>query len=585
MTHISGQSAGLDSYLSGTLYPVGKGKKSWLDFTNPVYDRSAKKWLYARDHYSGEAADPDKIEYYLVQKKLGETRENYEERLQLADYTPHFGVVVDELAGMLFVSEEDVTRDWGALGDPDKPESIAGILASDATEQGEGWETLWKLLAIELTGIHRTYMFVDGGAKTTGDHVRVRIVPAESVRNWRVVNGVLVEALIAEWVDVRTDLEQDPQPQMQYLRLKTEGWTRWRKDKDGNPVTVPGDDASGTWTYQTRSGQATIPLVPVELPLKRHVGYMLAKKACAIFNQESARDNLIRYGNFPILNVIGNDKTYKSVIKALTDGARALQNQPGNSQHSFIAPESGPADAAGKILERKVTEFYRVAFKSFEDVARERVTATEIKARLAGGVFAFLTLLKAAVEDAENQVLYLLEQQALGPKRKSEWGQASVERSDDFVPVDINEVVERLRKRYFGDQAVVPVGRTARIQAAMEVARWDGLEADEDEVAAAVDMAAVNESLDQMKELALPASAMAELTVKFLVATGYIKPGDAGEPDTKLADEIRSKAEEVAKAREDALNKAKEQPAGGPPGAGTQPPAGGPPKPEPTTQG
>lgn len=536
---------------------------SWLDYQHKMYRKNARKWVYARDHYTGEAADPEKIQYYLVRKALGETIENFDERLALADYTPHFGTLVDELAGMLFGAEEDANREWGALGDPANATSPAGLLASEATKEGDAWQTLWKLLAIELTAIHHAWIFVDGGVKP--DHPRVRIIPAEAVKNWRAVGGVLVEALIEEETDVRRSIEDDPACEVQWLRLTPAGWQRYTKDKKGRPVPLSGPGAAGRWAYQNRSGAPTIPLVPVGLPLRRHVGYLLARKACAIFNQESARDNLVRFGNFPILNVIGNDKTYKAVVEALKKGARALQNLPGTQTHNFIAPEGGPAATANTILERKVLEFYRTGFKEFEDVARERVTATEVKARLAGGVFAFLTLLKSAVEDAENATLYFLEQ-TFYPGDSTRWGTASVERSDDFIPVDINEVVERLRKRYFGDTATVPVGRKARIEAAMEIARWDGITADPKEVEAAVDLAALRDAQALMSELAIPASAIAEMTVRFLVVTGYVAPNDVttmadGKPQ-KTIDVLKIRAEALAKANEDNLLRAATTPFG-----------------------
>ena len=552
MPLLSGYTA-MESYLD-RVTGIGRAdaSKSWLDYQHRDYRKNARKWVYARDHYTGEAVDPEKIQYYLVRKALGETIENFDERLALADYTPHFGTLVDELAGMIFGSEEDANRTWGSLGDPvKKPTSPAGVLWRDANEAGDAWKTLWKLLAIELTAIHAAWLFVDGGTKP--DHPRVRILPAETVKDWLHVGGVLKEALIEEVDDPRGSLQDASNAQCVWLHLTVAGWQRYTKDKKGNAVALarPGD--KGTWKYQTRSGVPTIPLVPVSLPLRRHVGYLLARKACAIFNQESARDNLVRFCNFPILNIIGNDKTYKAVVEALKKGARALQNLPGTNAHAFIAPDGGPAATANAILERKVLEFYRTGFKNFEDVARERVTATEVKARLAGGVFAFLTLMKSALEDAENATLYLLEQ-TFFPRDSAKWGTAEVARSDDFIPVDVNEVVERLRKRYFGDQGIVPVGRTARIAAALTIAQWDGIEVNEKEVAAAVDLAALQDAQSVMKELAIPAVAKAEMTVRFLVVTGYVSPDD----ETLMADGQKQKTIDVQKVRAESLAKATE---------------------------
>src|SRR5207248_1437935 len=112
-------------------------------------------------------------------------------------------------------------------------------------------------------------------------------------------------------------------------------------------------------------------------------------------------------------------------------------------------------------------------------------------------------------------------EQTLFPDSPEKWLKAHVERSDDFVPFDINDVLERLRTRYFGVNATVPVGRSARIAAAKEVAAWDDLPVDEQEIAADVDSTALFAALSTLQFLdpSLPPEAKAEMVVRLLSAT------------------------------------------------------------------
>src|SRR6266571_4013485 len=86
---------------------------SWLDFIAEDYGFNVGRWVFAREHYTGEVAAPWRIAAYLIRKKVGETIEAFEERVLLADYTPYFGAVVDTLAGMLIAREDETDRKWG----------------------------------------------------------------------------------------------------------------------------------------------------------------------------------------------------------------------------------------------------------------------------------------------------------------------------------------------------------------------------------------------------------------------------------------------------------------------------------------
>lgn len=473
---------------------------SWLDYVAADYALNIAQWTYTRDHYTGECVAPWKVPSYLVRKKIGEAMEAYEERVLLADYTPHFGAVVDTLAGMLAQVDPNAVRVFGKskkgrgvkvgpLGSLADMTTPMGRLNMDADGNGNGWLTVWQLHATDLTALHDGWVLVDG---QDGKNAKVKLIDTERVKNWRYEAGVLVEALLCETTDKRTSIREDPteMEEEQYILYKVGGWERWRKSRDvktqkEEPVLVD----AGAYDYEDRSGNKTIPLFRTRLPLKRNVGFLMARKANSIFNKESERDHLLRFACFPILNIVANDTLFKKIVEWMRAGSRVLQVMPGNANHNFAAPDSGPAAILNSTIEAKVSEFYATAFREFGTSARsgrDRVTATEVKAEVAIGIAAFLNLLKNAVDNSENTALYLLEQTVF-PGDRSKWGLAKVSRSNDFAPFDYESVITRMVTRYFGAAAALPVGRSALINLVKEIAEHDGLEADDAEIGSAVD--------------------------------------------------------------------------------------------------
>lgn len=491
---------------------------SWLEYVSPEYARDAGRWVFSRDAYTGDILRPQKMPRYLIRKVVGETAEAFDERLRLSDYTPHFGAVVDGLVGMLFSSEADAEFRYGSLGDLKDPATPLGKLSVNADGEGHGYRNLWRLIAADLTAIHKAWVYVDGGPP--GGRPVARILAAESVVNERWVNGQLVEALVQEEVDTRASLQDDPRPQLQWVRYTQTGWVRYRRNDKKQPEIVD----HGPYQYEDRHGKLALPLFPVRLPLERPVGYLMARKAIIIFNQESTRDHGLRFANFPLLNVHGNDPTFKKIVQSLKDGARVLQNQPGLPPHSFIAPSGEPARILTDVLKRKVEEFWISSFREYGDAAIEK-SATEIKQDVASGVGAYLVLLKTAVDEAENELLWRLEQ-TYYPDDRSKWWTTHVERSDDFVPFDVNATVQRLREKYFGAQAQVPIGREGRLQVAKQIAAYDGLEVNEVEMAAALDTQLFESQAEAVALLYenIPPEVKAELAVRLLIDLGYVKP-------------------------------------------------------------
>lgn len=542
--------------------------RSWLEFEHIAYAERLWKWRFARDMYTGDVLDDGKIKDYLIRKATGETVESYTERYKLADYTNHMGTVLDALAGMLYAVEEDAMRTFKAdadekapLGDPKDPTSPIGRMWIDADGEGRGWLTVFKQFTIELLLNHMGWLMLD--ADEDGNPM-VKIVPAESVPNWLFEGPVIKEALVKEWVDTRTSLVQDPDEftQVQYVHFTVEGWQRWTVDDDGDPIMLPD---SGTYSYVTRTGEPTLPIFPIELPMRRHVGYSIARKANAIFNKESERDHLLRVANFPKLNVVGVQEVFRKVEQALKKGAIALWNDPKSAtQHGWIAPDTSGASIATEVLKRKVEEFYVTAFREYGDSARERVTATEVRQDASSGVGAFLEMLKAGVDDAEQGILWRLEQQQFSTD-PSKWWKATVTRSSNFLPVDVGAMIDKLKSRYFGETATIPIGREGMKSVVRQVAEWDNLKVEESEIENAVTIYVITRTLDSMASLPIPAEAKAQMAVDMLVATGQVDPkakvAIEGQDDpVAMTEFLKEQALMIALARQEAAQRAAEMP-------------------------
>ncbi|MHC4372429.1 MAG: hypothetical protein ACYSW8_32910 [Planctomycetota bacterium] len=556
--------------------------KTWLEACHPLFSVLAPKWKYSRDHYEGTVMDDAQVKTYLVRKTTGETSEAYGERTKLADYTNHMAAVIDSLAGMLFTVEGEADRKTGKggfdgpLGDPKDPKSPIGKLWFDVDGRGTNWLTLWKQVTIELLITHRTWLLVDSDE---AGNPKVQLIPAGAVTNWRYEDDGIVEALVEIQTDtansIKTTMSQRERFQTRYLYFNVEGWEIYEVVEKDNDQVGTRQISSGTYAYEDRDGKATLPIFPVELPLRRAVGYALARKANAIFNKESERDNLLRVANFPKLNLFAQgDETFKELEISLKKGAIALWNEIQSPGHAWIAPDTGSATVASDVLERKVDEYYKTAFREYSDAARDRVTATEVRQSVSEGVGAFLQMLKAGVDEAENGVLWRLEQQQFAGT-PSKWFKASVQRSKDFVPVDLDATITAMRKNYFGESETIPLGPDGLVDVVRKVSDWEGLAVDEDQAKIGVMLHLVNKASDLFTTFEVPSAAKASLVVRLLAAVGLLDSEETVEMEdgekVKLMDLVKEQALINAERKEETSARMAEVPPftrGGPPAPG-----------------
>lgn len=554
----------------------------WLDEEHPEYKRLKARWEFTRDHYTGELLDASKLTQYLIRKGVGESDLAYEERRKLADYTNIFAALIDSLSGMLWASDSKTNRAWdGAgggfdFGDPQDQRTLIGRLFRDADGRGLPYITLWKGATVDLLLDQRVWVVADtmgvDGTRTT--RTVLRVLPALSVPNWAQDAQGLTEVVVKEDSEGGASVRERAKKVERRVVYTRTGWERWEKPEGGQWTA----GLTGTYAYENPLGGAALPIFRVDLPLSRQVGWLLAKKANAIFNRESSRDNIINLANHPKLNIVGTDTEYDRVVDQLQKGANALQVKPGAEPHGYIAPDSGPATIATEVLKQKLEQYFATALREYGDVARQK-TATEVRQDVAQGVGAFLSLVASAMDQAENGALWRLAQTEK-PSTAAAAVQARVERSDDFATVDPEAAIDKLRERVFGAQVPAPIGNEGRVQAALQLAAYQGLEVKEAEVRQAVALMSATDTLKAYAGLPLVAEVRVQLLKLLLESTNLL----AGAAETEMADgkkvgalaAILTKALEMAEAEdEQALRGGEFLGAAGP----VQPVPAGPPKP------
>lgn len=506
----------------------------WLDEEHPDYTKLKERWTFTRDHYTGEVLDPQKLTKYLVQKGVGESSQSYAERQKLADYTNFLAAVIDSLSGMLWASDDKTNRVWKGegggfdFGDPKDQRTLIGRLTRDADGEGLPYITLWKGATIDLLLDQRFWVVADT-VRISGTSIArpvLRILPALSVPNWAHDGGGLTEVVVIEADGAPASVQHKRKRVQRRVVYSLTGWQRWEKVEDAAWVPT----TNGTYRYVNPLGGPALPIFRVDLPLTRQVGWLLAKKANAIFNRESSRDNLINLANHPKLNIVGTNEQYDRVVKQLAEGANALQVKPGEEPHGYIAPSSEPATIATAVLDKKREDFFTTALREYGDAARQK-TATEVRQDVAMGVGAFLSLVATALDQAENGALWRLAQTER-PSTDAAAVQARVTRSEDFATVDPEAIIDKLRERAFGTEVAVPIGNTARIAAAKQIAEHMSLEANDNEIEQAVRLHGALEQLKAYQGLPVVAPVRVQLLKLLLTSTNLLEGAEA----TEMAD-------------------------------------------------
>jgi len=413
-----------------------------------------KKLDFAWQQYTGEYIEDENIQDYLNRKLQRESPKAYESRIEDSDPVLLFPTAVDGLNGILFAKDDETKREWGQLGDPEEPDSIAYSLKRNADGEGTNWNPLMKQVGIKETVLHQIWGLVEGvqtdGQGNTLQEATVKIIDPQSVIDRYPKSGNPEQVLVKESRDARADIRDDSDSSQDvYVLYELDGWTRFevQEFEGGNGEISYTEKVLGAGEYEYWADndrtKRILPIFPCELPMPRFVGYLLAKKQNHIFNKKSSRDWGVQIMSFALLKIVGTQEQFDAVMTALEKGANAIRQDPDvNDSHGYLSPEAGYLTEAGDILEEDKKNFYESAFKQYGDAAKQ-VTATEIRLESRSGIEAFLTLLVTSIDEFENDCLWRIEQ-VYFPDNPSAWGQAYVKRTRDFQPKDIIATLESL---------------------------------------------------------------------------------------------------------------------------------------------
>jgi hypothetical protein len=483
-------------------------EKTWLRYTHAAYDEALAGYTFAADHLmlrvlegasqipatDTEVAEPlttgkglgellgtmprGKITHYLVRKTQGETPLAYRERARIADYTAYFTNAVVTLAGMVFAAERtgaNITREWGMLGDPEDDKTPMGRSRRDIDGEGTDYGALIKQATTRMIAKRDEYV----RASVEGDTLRAYLLDAEAVLDWS--SSEEPWAKVAGMVEDRTSPKEDYGESLRerfflYWPDRVETWHEVENDA-GKPVpemlradAYKTDADAFSLVTDKASRRPALPLFRVRL-LAQPIGYMMARKANAIFNLESTLDFQLWTATFAKLfaDVTSRetgeifDDLYAEIIKAISEGRTVIPQGP-NGGHAYASPPVTGADIKRLVLAAKVEAFYRTFFQSFQRAAVEQ-TATEVRFDFWNSVEAILSIIASAVDEIENRLFFLWEQM-LFPSDSDKWGLARVDRSAmDFSEVDLSKAVTELVDRTLpGGRLILDAGTMLRVE-------------------------------------------------------------------------------------------------------------------------
>jgi len=461
---------------------------SFLDYKHPHYKRKAHEWIFAHDHLSAAILDelmsaglgtieeiflqqdPGSsnasvaIGSYLQKRLQGESDEAYRERQGIADYTPLYPHGVITLSGLAWSNAEDTTTTFSEsdLGDPKDEETIAGMLQRDFDGKGTDRDVVLKLATTDIIATKEIWMLVEGVKRdeqgVAMNKGSVRFFLPQDVIDWTEDDTGMLDAVKVRYrKDTRKDITEKPEEIDIYQVFRKDGWVKYAKGKDGKEKEIArstyGGDRNESFRYYTTSDPNTwherLPIRRYELPIRVNLGYVMARKANAIYNMESARDFQLWAACFPkaMLDVLNEDKSlneplYNELRKVIDNGDNAW---PG-AGHEFKTPPVEGAEIRNATLEMKAKQFMKTFFQLAADQAVER-TAAEIKVDFKTGVAAFLGGVVTTLDEMENDAWFLLEQVNF-PGERGKWGKTKVKRSQDFSHIDVDAEIDRAIMRW-----------------------------------------------------------------------------------------------------------------------------------------
>ncbi len=178
--------------------------------------------------------------------------------------------------------------------------------------------------------------------------------------------------------------------------------------------------------------------------MRRYSSFELAHLANEILNINSELRWILRFGGLGqyLVLAIDDDTKYAETIEKLRSGKHRVirEEEKTKGASRLIGPDMAVVEGLVSTINDKLNMYWQAALFEFSDQAVER-TATEIKSDFLASLGAFLAQLAEAVEESENEELYLLTQ-AIGENPENA---PEVQRFRDYSVEDAITVFTRIR--------------------------------------------------------------------------------------------------------------------------------------------
>ena len=319
----------------------------------------------------------------------------------------------------------------------------------------------------------------------------IRFILPQDVLDWTTdKHGRLNAVKIRYKADTRDSIKVEANEVYVYQVFTIDGWVKYTKDEKGNEKEIErgsyGKVGKEDFRYRTTNDpntwQERLPLKRYEVPVRANIGYIMARKANAIYNMESARDFLLWVACFPkaMLDVLNEDKSLnRELLDELKKAIEKGSNVWPGKDHDFKGPPVDGAEIRNATLEIKQKQFMKTFFQVASDQAVER-TAAEAKIDFKMGIEAYLGSLATVLDEIVNDNLFLLEQVNF-PGDRNKWGNTHVERSKDFSHIDPDAEIDRAIARWV-PSGTLPATEDMILDLVLRAAERDRISIDDDQI-------------------------------------------------------------------------------------------------------
>lgn len=478
---------------------------NWLTAKSRYWTKNSPVWIDSMKVYESNIREL-RNDRYLIQRYSGESKNQFDERRRLADFNPVFSIIADTYVGRMLEAENRINRVWTegdsvGLGDHTDQNTLAGKLWKSADGGSTSWLTMIEDGIVQLAVMSEVWVYVQGVKRNQQGQVIsrpcVRLIEPWAVHDALWSGDNCIEAKVYHEMDTRDSLKKEQKFTKRYTLYTIDGYEEWEvSEKDGEEhkqitkqLTPYGDIEGEPFHFYADKDRTekTLPIFRVKLSLRRNPGAILADKNLVIFNQESERDNILRVGNTPKAQYVGDWSRFQKFIKENNAGRNIWNLEPGASkEHKFIAPSMDPAKIATEVLDKKVEQMFLAGFQYYESSIRGKVKPVAQVQQESSGENSYLNVLATGADAIENGAGFRLEQ-IQNPGKPEQWGTFSAQRKKDFTPLDEREETDKAMKRYFGTGGTVVMTREAEFQLTKKAYEQDGIAEDDENIYAEID--------------------------------------------------------------------------------------------------